>query len=343
MAHPSSRAATPPGSGQTKRRKTASRYRLDPRKRREFPLQLIPQGAEILSLIDRHTCLTTGQVAELLFVDRPGPSGQLRSDDAAHRAAQRALEQLWKSDLVVRAPVTLVSRRTPQVYPSYVVVLTAKGAAVLGEHYDQIDSDWTVQWTPQVEDLLNLHLPHRVAIYDFYALAMRACRRQGVRLDVWLDDRVLAAEKQRGAVHFTNIPDAVMHVEANGHGGLAFLEIDRGRETVSGLTSGRRDWRSKVAGFVAYLNQIYAHEAYFARLPAPTVLTVTTNRPRLLALLDATRAAGGDDRFWFTTLDELDPLSDGSDDPPPSYELFWRPIWTAAESQQSRSLRQLMV
>lgn len=282
-------------------------------------------------------------MAELLFVDRAGPNGQIRSDDAAHRAAQRALEQLWKSDLVVRSPVTLVSRRTPQVYPSYVVVLTPKGAAALGEYYDQIDSDQVVQWTPQVEDVLNFHLPHRVAIYDFYAIAMRACRRQGVRLDVWLDDRALAAEKNRGEIHFTNIPDAVMHLEANGHGGLTFLEIDRGRETVSALTSGRRDWRSKVTGFVEYLNKIYAHEAYFGGLPAPTVITVTTNRPRLLALLDATRAAGGDDRFWFTTLDELDPLPNGMEVPIPAYELFWRPIWTAAASQQPRSLRQLMV
>lgn len=341
MAHPSSAPASTPGSGPTKPRKTTSRYRLDPRKRREFPLQLIPQGAEILSRIDRHTCLTTGQVAELLFVDRPGPNGQLRSDDAAHRAASRALEQLWKSELVLRAPVTLVSRRTSHVYPSYVVVLTPKGAEVLGDYYDQIDSKQKVQWTLKVEDLLNFHLPHRIAIYDFYAIAMRACRRQGVHLDIWLDDRTLAAQNGH-AIHFINIPDAVMHLESNGHQGLAFIEIDRGRETVSALTSGRRDWRSKVTGFVEYLNKVYAHEAFFSGLPTPTVITVTTNRPRLLALLDATQAAGGDDRFWFTTLDELDPLPNGRDVPVPAYELFWRPIWTAAGSGQQHSLRQLM-
>ena len=288
-------------------------------------------------------CLTTGQVAELLFVDTRGTDGQIRSDHAAHRAARRALERLWEGELLARHKVNLVARRKLQAYPSYVNVLTAKGATVLREHYEQIDSQAVVQWTPQVFDLLNHHLEHRVAIYDFYALAVRACRRSGIQLRAWWDDRQLTAHTRQGDIHFHSIPDAVMVLMVNTRVGLTFVEIDRGRETIAAVTAGRRDWRAKVEGYLRYLREVYPTETFFRGLQEPTILTVTTTQARLLNLLEATRSAGGDDRFWFTTLDALDPLPDASGETePPTYERFWHPLWTAAQSGQPRSLRHLL-
>lgn len=245
--------------------------------------------------------------------------------------------------MITRHRVKRTARSKPQAYVTFVNVLTGKGAATLRDHYEQIDSRLQVQWTPQVDALLNYHLEHRIALYDFYAIARRACRRHGVELAAWWDDRELTAQTKQGHVQFISIPDAVLVLRAGRQTALAFVEIDRGRETAQAVTLGRRDWRTKVAGYLQYLATSYPQEAFFAGVPEPIILTVTTNRPRLLSLIDATHVAGGDDRFWFTTLDELDPRPAADGRPPtPAYDAFWHAIWTTGGGQHPRSLRLLL-
>jgi hypothetical protein len=70
------------------------------------------------------------------------------------------------------------------------------------------------------------------------------------------------------------------------------------------------------------------HDRYHAK--GMTVLTVTTGKEgRLTTLKKATEAAGGAQRFWFTTLDRLA----GAD-------ILTAPIWSVATTEERRSIVQ---
>ncbi len=287
---------------------------------------------ETLAELDQRGFLTNSQVADLLFADRPNPQGALRTDTAAQAAANRTLRRLWHSGLVERVRVVLTSRRTGGPYVTFVNVLTVAGARIVRDSYEELGTDRSLRWTKGGGDLGYQGFEHAVAINDVYALAVRACAHGGVRIGGWRDDRQLAAMNRIGETHFVSVPDGFFALSAGGPVVGHFLELDRGTETVFGISERRRDWKAKIAGYEAYFRERYGAEALFEGIAAPVVLTVTTSAERLANLVAATRAAGGGARYWYTTLDALDP------EDAPRGAAFWEPIWHLATEASPCSL-----
>ncbi len=287
---------------------------------------------ETLAELDQRGFLTNSQVADLLFANRPNPQGAPRTDTAAQAAANRTLRRLWHSGLVQRERVVLTSRRTNGPYVTFVNVLTAEGAQIVRDYYEELGTGRSLRWTKAGGDLGYQGFEHAVAINDVYALAVRSCTQRGVRIGGWRDDRQLSAMNRAGETHFVSVPDGFFALSTGeavtGH----FLELDRGTESVFGISERRRDWKAKIAGYEAYFRERYAAEALFEGIAAPVVLTVTTSPERLVNLLTATRAAGGGARYWYTTLDALDP------EDAPRGSAFWEPIWRVSTEPSPCSL-----
>lgn len=113
------------------------------------------------------------------------------------------------------------------------------------------------------------------------------------------------------------------------------MEIDLGTETVRARSPHRLDWRTKMQGYLQYLEEHYRDE--FGLEALPVVLTVTGSARRLEHLLAATAEVGGGGRFWFTTIDAL--LASASKPPPEGPEgAFLAPVWRVPTSSQLRSL-----
>lgn len=285
--------------------------------------------------------MTNGQIAELLFADQPSPQGGIRTDLAAHAAANRTLQKLWDNRWLARRQVVLTSLRTGAPYVHFVNVLTQEGAELVAAYYREAESPQRPRWTPEVGKLANQALEHRVAIYDFYALAVRACRNRQVSLGVWQDDRQLSGLQQAGKTRFVSVPDGLLALAAASGANRAFailmLEVDRGTESVFGLKLPRRDWKSKIEGYIEYITDIYPTDPFFTRMPTPTVLTVTTSRERMFNLISATKAAGGGRQFWFTTAPQLTAQGGQA-----SWEPFWQPVWVRADTEAPASLSTLL-
>lgn len=76
---------------------TRSRFRLPNDQKRDTPLHLIEAGIEILESLNTLGFATHSQIAHLWFTERPSRTLQARSYQAATRAAQHALRQLWQN------------------------------------------------------------------------------------------------------------------------------------------------------------------------------------------------------------------------------------------------------
>jgi hypothetical protein len=107
------------------------------------------------------------------------------------------------------------------------------------------------------------------------------------------------------------------------------LEIDRGTESGTAQSIQKRAWNTKILGYLSYYRAGKFHQRYHAK--GMTVLTITTGKERRLTTLkESTEAAGGKERFWFTTIERLT----GAD-------ILTDPIWSVATSPERRSIVQL--
>lgn len=122
----------------------------------------------------------------------------------------------------------------------------------------------------------------------------RAARRHGLRFGPWFDDRQLADFNREGTTHFRAVPDGF------------FLLRNDAAQAAYGLAPERRHWVGKIEGYLTYFAREYPREAILKGVATPVVLTVTVSAERQANLLVATKAVGGAEGFWFTTLDALD-------------------------------------
>lgn len=333
MDAPAGRAA----SSTTSTRRPSRRPRLhrDPSRATRLPLRHIDRGLDVLVQLDRYLCLTNGQVSDLLFADAPNRLGERRTERAARAAASRTLQRLWDGGYVERLPAMLTSRRTALPYLAFVTTLTAVGAAVVAEHYATLERPQELRWAPGALELGPQQLEHTVGLLSVTALLARSCRRDGLTFFGWQDDRQLAGPTRAGQTHFISVPDGFFIIGRSRQASRGyFLELDLGTETVLGFSPHRRDWGDKIAGYVKYFRRDYPREALFAGIARPTVLTITTSDERCANLLAATRAAGGDAGFWFTTLDRFDP----PDPRVPRSSAVLGPIWRAPTDDAPRAL-----
>jgi len=327
--------ATPSTTSTGRQRGRRPRLHRDPTRATLLPLKHIDHGLDVLVQLDRFPCLTNGQISDLLFAGAPNRRGVPRTENAARAATSRTLQRLWDARYVERLPAMLTSRRTGLPYLHFVNALTEAGAAVVAEHYAALERPPALRWTRGSLEIGPQQLEHTVGLTSIAALLARACRAAGLTFTSWRDDRQLAGLNREGRTHFISVPDGFFIIGRSRQESRAyFLELDLGTETVLGFSPFRRDWGDKIAGYVKYFAREYPREVFFKGVARPVVLTITTSPERRANLVAATRAAGGDAGYWFTTLDQFDP----PDGQVPRAAAVFAPIWQAPTDDAPRSL-----
>lgn len=303
------------------------KFHHNPALARPYPLERLlthPAAIPALVLLDRHALLTNEMLQDLLFRDHRDPTHDARLKDpeaAMKRTANRLIIRLKDAELIERRLVWMESAHGfPYPYP--VNQLTAQGANLLKRVY--AEHGGTVRWRPSLTSLTDRGARHALEINRFFVALQRASWVKDVTVHHWRDDRQLAA-MDRGETLFDNVPDAFFILEAGGQQYSFFLEIDRGFETVASLLGDPGDWTTKIERYQRFLTAGYARAPYFATLPEPLILTVTTSAARVVSLLAATRTVAPDGPYWMTHQAAL--YADKAAD------ALWRPVWERVDGR----------
>lgn len=147
----------------------------------------------------------------------------------------------------------------------------------------------------------DLFLEHQLLVNDVRLAFHR--ERPSYQCDRWLSDVALRA------MHLGLVPDGYVEYTVDARRFAAFVELDRGTETL-----GR--WQTKTRGYVQLATSGQFTTALGRRFFR--VLVVTTSAPRLAHIRQV--VAGQTDRiFWFTTLERI--RTDG-----PLAKIWLRPV-----------------
>jgi hypothetical protein len=273
----------------------------------------------IIEAVYRYRALHTRQVEQLFF-----PAVAERTSTQTSSQCLKRLQYLFHAGYLTRAeqPQMLSEGRKPLVY-----FLDTRGARLLQEVLGEEKLDWHAK-DNQVKSLF---IEHLLQTNDIRIAVTLACRREGLMLDTWLDEKTLKRPHMKDYVLLRRasgrtykaavVPDGYFVVTQDVGDYLNSyhfaLEVDRG--TVTGVASreGRRDWARKVEAYLAY----HASGLYAQRYGTQSlrIITVTTGDQRLANLKRVTEEAGGKARFWFTTFDRTT-----------AEAILTEPIWQVA-------------
>lgn len=261
------------------------RARRDARMLEPKPLRLTERDLDILQAVYEYEILSTQQLQTLFF-----PSSQ---------TAYARLSLLYHHGLLERRFLGLYADKmnTPLLY-----VLDKRGADAL-----QAQRGVEVTWRKRNRHVTITFLEHALAINQVRVAIAKACQlREGFELIHWRGENELKADYERVTIEtemgrkvsISLIPDSYFVLQTPNGVAHFFLEVDRGTETV-------KRFKTKIEAYQVY----YASGAYQRRYETRSlrILTVTISTKRAENLKQMTEAAGGKQRFWFTTLDQLSP------------------------------------
>lgn len=280
--------------------------------------------------LDQRRFLTARQISRLFFredaeaiVDREQRALALQ---AADRQVNRRTLRPLKDGHYIRVVRPFLTGETTPLARKEVCILTATGADLVRQAYAAQESGRMVRWHRGLAEIDNTNQAHASLLTDWYIVVRRAMP-PSIVLQAWRDDLQLAQLVKQGAVLFQgNIPDAVfvlsLRSDTAKDAHVPFmLELDRGTETILSVRQPMKDWTAKVEKYLRYYAGPIAEDPLWRGIHrTPPVLTLAPTAARRDTLLEATRAAGGDDRFWFATYQPL--LTDAN---PTS--LFWHTRW----------------
>lgn len=238
------------------------------------------------------------------------------------RASQRRLLILTKAGLLRRIePFIRISEgKKPFIY-----ALDKAAIPVLAEHYG-IDPK-TIEVKPHSREDSYPFMAHTLDVVDLHIAFKYAATQVGVHLETWHYELELRSEGMTDVVYLEDpdgtkhktavVPDALAVVIRADKKGIFMLENDRRTVVINGPWE-KRSWSRKIRQYLAYFASDVFKQRYGGRVAQ--VLTITTGPERLEHLKQATEAAGGDKRFWFTTAD----LAKDHE------KLLTQPIWTRA-------------
>ena len=264
-------------------------------------LRLTLRDVEVLEDIYTSRYMTVPQIQALHWRESKG--GQAIAN---LKACQRRMRQLFEHGLVRRIePLIRYSEgKKPLIY-----ALDKGGAQILvneiGVELAELD------YRPQSAEENYPFLQHLLDTTELRIAFTYAAEVAGLHLELWRNERELKSEGMSDVIILTDpdgkthkaavVPDAVVCFNRDGKRAVFLIEIDRRTVTVDPSKWEKRGWSRKVRTYTAY----FESEAYKQRYGDVTahVLTVTTGDKRLAHLKEATEAAKGGKRFWFSTFE----------------------------------------
>jgi Replication-relaxation len=163
----------------------------------------------------------------------------------------------------------------------------------------------------------HLFLPHILDIAEVNVQFTKVARIHGATLEKWVSDAMLSKK------HTELIPDAYCKLIVGENTYHHFIEVDRATETEKILTK-------KINAYRAYMrpeaNATSLYEQQYGTTKG-RILFVASGMTRVQNIKAITEAARGRNRFWFTTLKQLQ-----------SADPFYDPIWYMAGNAETRCL-----
>lgn len=276
-------------------------------------LQLRARDLEILRATYEYRVLTP-RLYELLFwpapdlLDHPVGADRPPAKKVNTRAHAR-LQRLFHHGYLARHEQA-TTRRQPK---PFVYMLDRRGADLLSAN-----AGAPVDWRPPYNQVSLGFLDHRLLTNAFRVCLTVATRGRGVELVEWVDDDDLKAEQKTNYVTLDGpdggqpkrvpvLPDGYFLLQTAEHQFRFFVEIDRG--TIVGQSSrwAHRDMATRVRAYNRFVESGRFSERFGGQ--GMRVLTVTTGESRMRNLMHITREAGGRNRWWFSTFDQITPAS----------------------------------
>jgi len=267
-------------------------------------MRLTERDLDVIEAVHYYRVLKQNQLEALFFGSRA--------------TAQFRLEKLYDHGFLDRKflPVALGAGRSPTLY-----VLDRRGAELLRAErgYDNLTFYHTSK------DLSAQFLDHTLAINDIMVAVVCGCRRHGFQLEIWRGENQIKGDYDRVTIRGPNrleeapiLPDSYFTVVAQQRRHHFFLEVDRGT-----MPSAR--FRVKVLAYLAYHRSGGYERRYGTQ--SLRILTVVPGEKRLAQLQQATEAAGGNNRFWFTTAEYMTETA-----------ILTAPVWQLARTEGRRAL-----
>jgi hypothetical protein len=248
---------------------------------------LTERDAEVIRAVNAYRALLGSQIEALFFASRS--------------TAQYRLQRLYQHEFLERHFLSVVSG-SPLASP-IVYTLGKRGAKLLVDRFGltpdaiRLPKNTTYSWG---------FLEHLLTINAVRVAVTLACRKEGWELETWEDEPIFRAQpdyvelltKRGKPVRKPVLPDGYFCLRVPQGKARFFLEVDRGTEPHS-------KFKPQVEVYQAYTHT----GGYQARYQATSlrILVVTTTSRRLSQLKAATQAAGGDRKYYFTTLEQITP------------------------------------
>jgi hypothetical protein len=307
----SSRGLPPPNQAQKPARKKGA----------TASLRIAPLDRELLVELYAAGYMRTDQIERMLRLIATRERFPLHTQ-ALRRVVQKRLLQWYRAGIVRRIapPIFADTRSGP---PFFIYTLDKAGAAVVAEH---LGLTWDELGWRRSGEMSLLFLNHTLQMTSVKLMLTEAGLREDVALADWIDDRLLRQAPARvnleGAggerLRVSVVPDAYFQLKLpNGNALACCFEMDLGTSTVAPRKWQARAWRRKM---LAYRRLLESRPAAPGWAAAPFVVTTcTTSITRMAHLRRVCEAAGGDQRFWFTHLDTLNPNT-----------ILTAPVWSVA-------------
>lgn len=277
---------------------------------------LMPRDRKILLYVYLFRMLTREQIERLLFQSENGHDHSTLTSKAILR-----LKLLYQHGYLERIPLP-VGEGSWAWIPVY--RLSAKGAEVVAKDLGKDKKD-LIYWGKaddrqhRTTHVTPLFLEHTLRINDIRIAVTLAAREKGYRVEKWLDEAQLKSQEMKEYVPVRDengnrmvgvVPDGYFVLHLGDRRAHFFLELDR-------ATMSNSRWATRVRAYLEYIDSGKYTERY--QTTSLRILTVTTTEKRLKNLKETTRKTGGENLFWFTTLDQVSPST-----------VFFRPIWLLA-------------
>jgi hypothetical protein len=267
---------------------------------------LTDRDKEILRAVNDHRALKQEHIQALFFSSRS--------------TAQFRLQRLFHNEFLDRQFLSVVSggpAASPAIY-----TVGKRGAHILVEEcgLDRREvrlPKGTFSWQ---------FIEHLLKINDFRVAVALATQADGFTLEEWRDetvfranpDYVLLPDKRGKGVKKPLLPDGYFCVATPRGKARFFLEVDRGTEELSKFTP-------QVRVYNRYTESGQYQEKFQAK--SLRILIVSSSPRRQATLRAATKAVGGDRKYWFTTFGEVTAAT-----------LFTHPIWQTLEDDALHAL-----